>query len=361
MVGGGRHNFNMSTSRPPHWTLLAIGAFALAAALVGVAWPLLWQHRSETEGHAVLAQIQHAIEAHREAQPAGKPGGKQAGEAVCHAPEWPQELAIPTLRLVAPVEAGDGSSVLSDAVGWDPASGLPGPGQATLLVAHDVSWFSQLPALHVGDVVDLVSECGVANEFRVAMHEVTHPGARITPPAGGSVIMSTCWPTNALWFTPDRYVVVAAWVGMLRETHPTSTTQARAQAPTEVTVPPVARALTLNDYPSPMGEETVRGAPGNGWTPGLSWGLLQAAQKLWVAAHLDAGAQSAAWQQIAPTVPFPTAPLPHSGQVNVTLVFTTSGSVGATVSDTACRIATQARVAPGQPAELVVTGVSCNG
>jgi len=350
----------MSTSKPPHWTLLAIGAFALVAALVGVAWPLWWQHRSSTEGHAVLAQIQHAIETHREAAPAGKPSGKQAGEAICHAPEWPQELIIPAVHLVAPVEAGDGSSVLSDAVGWDPASGLPGPGQDAVLVAHDVSWFAQLPALHVGDAVDLVNECGATNEFRVAMHEVTHPGARIAPPASGAVVMSTCWPTTALWFTPDRYVVIAAWVGS-NETQPASTTQAHTQAPTEVTVPPVARGLTLSDFPSPMGEETVRGTPGRGWTPGLSWGLLQAAQKLWVAAHLDAGSNSAAWSQIAPSVPFPAAPLPNAGPVDVALQFTTPGTVGATVSDATCKIATQARVAPGQPAELVIAEVTCNG
>jgi len=359
MVGGGRHQWDMNTNRPRHWILLAIGAFALVVALAGIAWPIWWQHRSETEGHTVLTQIHRAIEAHREAQPAGKPGGKQVSKAVCHAPEWPQELVIPALHLIAPVEAGDGSSVLSHAVGWDPASGLPEPGRDAVLVAHDVSWFSQLPALHVGDAVDLVNECGIANEFRVVMHEVTHPGAHITPPASGAVVMSTCWPSNALWFTPDRYVVVAGWVGE-NETHPTSTTPAHAVAPTKVTVPQDARALTLNDYPSPMGEETSQGAPPAGWTPGLGWELLQAAQKLWVAAHLDAGSNQAAWSQVAPTVPFPTAPLPHSGQVNVTLVFTTPGTVGATVSDAVCRIATQAEVSPGQPADLLITGVSCD-
>jgi LPXTG-site transpeptidase (sortase) family protein len=123
--------------------------------------------------------------------------------------ESPAFLAIPVLGLEAPVEQGISDAVLSDSVGHDPSSALPGTKGIAILLAHDVSYFSALGSVQVGDRVYWIDDCR-SSIFKVDRIEVTRPGASLPAPSDGyGIALVTCWPSNALFWTADRLVVLA--------------------------------------------------------------------------------------------------------------------------------------------------------
>ncbi|MHB8458174.1 MAG: class D sortase, partial [Acidimicrobiales bacterium] len=130
-----------------------------------------------------------------------------------HLPVLPAILSIPVIGLEAPVVQGTGDGVLSIAVGHDPGSVWPGQRGTSILLAHDASYFSRLGSLHTGNVVSWTDGCRRLL-FRVNRVEVTRPGATLPQPANGTgLALVTCWPTDALFWTPDRLVVLASYVG----------------------------------------------------------------------------------------------------------------------------------------------------
>jgi len=193
---------------------VAAGIVLLAAAAVGVGYPLWWQHRSESRGAALL----RAAEAARTAAeapggvcttPVG-PGGTLASAAE---PTLPAVLEVPAIGLEAPVLAGTSSAVLDVAVGHVDGTAWPGaPGEA-VFVAHDVSYFSGLDRVRLGEQVEFQDACEQVS-FRVTSIGVTRPGAPLVDPAGiPSIALVTCWPTDALFWTPQRFVVQGTWTG----------------------------------------------------------------------------------------------------------------------------------------------------
>ncbi|MGA2531304.1 MAG: hypothetical protein ABSG36_19375, partial [Acidimicrobiales bacterium] len=128
--------------------ILTIGTVLLAACAVGVAYPLLWTHHSDAGGQALLRQArrQDAITSTPKqgavapsVKATCKPGrvGSESRE-----PTLPAIISVPTLGLQAPVLQGLSDAVLSDAVGHDASSVWPGSKGISVLLAHDVSYFS---------------------------------------------------------------------------------------------------------------------------------------------------------------------------------------------------------------------------
>ena len=121
-------------------------------------------------------------------------------------------LEAPKISLTAPVQQGTSDAVLNVAVGHDASSVWPGTDGTAVFNAHDVSYFLNIDHLSAGDRLVYQTACN-EYDFVVQGHAVVTAGSPVYNTPGPSVTLVTCWPTNALWFTPDRYVVTAVEVG----------------------------------------------------------------------------------------------------------------------------------------------------
>jgi len=217
-------------------------------------------------------------------------------------------LEIPKLGVTAPVEQGDGDAQLAVAVGHDPDSVWPGTIGNSVLEAHDVSYFVALPNLSVGDTIRYVSPC-TTYVFQVSGHTVVSQGNPVYNTPSPTLTLVTCWPTDALWFTPDRYLVTASEVS---ESSTTAGSQAylTASPPPNVPVPSalVSQGVTLATYSLPMGTFTLTGTPNQAWAQTTNPLLVQSSA---VEAFI-AGVRSLTenrldwWSAVAPGVPPPT-------------------------------------------------------
>ena len=245
----------------------------LIACAAGIGYPLWWMHRSDISGKALLTQASH-----REGVADGsRSGSGPSVKASCDAsragggdpaPRLPAILAVPAIGLEAPVLQGVGDPVLSEAVGHVPASVWPGSNGISILLAHDVSYFSGLVAVRTGDQVSWIDDCRRV-VFSVDRVEVTRPGASLPPsPNGIGVALITCWPTNALFWTPDRLVVLASFVSM-QSTQPLNIPQA---PPLDISLPvPAAVAsqgLSLAQNGLLVGHLYLTGKPDRSWAEG---------------------------------------------------------------------------------------------
>jgi LPXTG-site transpeptidase (sortase) family protein len=180
----------------------------------------------------------------------------------------PGILEVPAIGLEAPVLQGVGDSVLSDAVGHDPASVWPGNKGISLLLGHDATYFSALGALRTGDEVTWIDNCRRV-VFRVDSVEVTRPGASLArSPNGIGVALVTCWPTDALFWTPDRLVVLASFVSS-EATQPQGVPQA---PPLNIALPVpaavVSQGLSLAQNGLLVGHLRLAGEPDRPWAEG---------------------------------------------------------------------------------------------
>ncbi|MGO9196477.1 MAG: class D sortase [Acidimicrobiales bacterium] len=254
-------------SRRSGWVLTVVGVLLVGAAAVGVGYPLWWQHRSAAGG-------QHLLHETLSSQPpaTGVPHSKTCRPTLPSASSASDHLAgileVPKLQLRAPVLQGLGDPVLNVAVGHDPASPWPGEAGESVVEAHDVSYFSGISSLKPGSQVLWRDACA-ETVFEVTATEVVTPGTVLHPPPNDrGLALVTCYPTDALFWTPTRYVVLTALVS-------TRTTTSEANAPQTVThliVPApaalVAEGLTLQDNPILLGTMSITGTPSPRWRQG---------------------------------------------------------------------------------------------
>jgi sortase A len=80
----------------------------------------------------------------------------------------------------------------------------------TLLAAHDVSYFSQIDKLQVGQTVKFLTPC-VTYLYRVTGHSIVVAGSPVyTSPSQSLLVLETCYPLNALFIMSQRYLVTAS-------------------------------------------------------------------------------------------------------------------------------------------------------
>ncbi|MGH9092413.1 MAG: sortase domain-containing protein, partial [Acidimicrobiales bacterium] len=182
----------------------------------------------------------------------------------------PGVLVVPALQLTAPVQQGLSDSVLAVALGHDPSTAWPGPRASALIAGHDVGYLSHDASLQAGDALDYEEPCATLH-YEVVRHEITAPGQRVPLPDAGGLVLDTCWPADALWYTPQRYLVVARYVSSTTRPRHLPAPAAGPSLPA-VALPQglQAPALTLAANPWPMGELTVDGAPTAAWTSSQS-------------------------------------------------------------------------------------------
>ncbi len=282
----------------------AVGFTLILIAAVGVGYPLWWNHRSSSGATKLINQYR--------SQRAVGSGSSAKTRETCAVKGGPGVLSIPSIGLVAPVQQGVDNAVLDVSIGHNPGTPWPGPKSAALFAAHDVSFFSRLSELKLGDLVSYSVSCGTY-VFKVSQRQIADTGARITVPKVGALVLDTCWPTNALWFTSQRLIVTAEY----------SKTVATSAAPT--VAPPTGNAiapvvlntnlpgalsaanLSLVNNSQLMGTMSFAGTPSSQFIQSNAPMQLEAAALTgWFAAiHTLEADQPTWWRYFAPAVAFP--------------------------------------------------------
>ncbi len=229
--------------------LRSVGALLFFGAILGVAYPLWWQHRQAVDGAQEIRRLSGAV----------------ASRCARASSFGPGVLRIPAVAVVAPVLEGTSGAVLAVSVGHDLSSPWPGEHGISILEAHDVGYFASNQLLRSGDVVTYTRACETY-VYRVVGHYVLHPGQTITSPGPSGLVLDSCWPTNALWFTPDRLIVTAVltnvrkidFFGAVKRAVPLA-----AQLPRSIPTPP-----NLFDQGWLAGTLTFTGSPALAWKDG---------------------------------------------------------------------------------------------
>ncbi|HZU49101.1 MAG TPA: sortase, partial [Mycobacterium sp.] len=263
-----RHRRGDHADRRRHWphrTLIAAGLVLLLAAGIWQLVAALWTANSERGGKNLLARERQIVTQVGRATAGGHTG---SGCTPGNANDPQGVIQIPKIGLVAPVLQGTDNAQLDVAVGHDSYSVWPGATGNAVLEAHDVSYFVNIAQLVRGDQIQYVTPC-TTYVFTVQGHQVVKEGSPVYDTTTPTMTLVTCWPTNALWFTPDRYLVTATMVASM----PTgSATTAISQVPAWANPPTVpvpsalaAEGVTLATYSVPMGGLSLGGAPNPNW------------------------------------------------------------------------------------------------
>lgn len=225
--------------------------FAVAALCAAVAVAILVhvhdykQHAAATGRHLVTALTTSAAR-HTDA----------SGSCIAPEPSDPSWgdgarmiLDVPSLGLRAPVLPGTTDKMLDEGVGHLEGSNWPDQGWTQVLEAHDVTFFGNLDHIHVGATVTLTAPCRTWS-YRVTKAQVMHRGDPVPNVPATTLVMVTCYPTNALFTTDWRYVVTSTLVSA-------TTSNATSLPGVQTFAPPAASILPGRSFaslmPDPMG------------------------------------------------------------------------------------------------------------
>lgn len=310
----GQHGRRAHTGRrAPAWLWPVVTVVPLGLAVAILAHIFVFYHHSDTVGNRLRAGAlaRAANNEKSEAVRPSSPGSARAQAARgcsnrVRKGEANGVIQAPSIGLDAPVLQGTSDRVLSVAVGHDPASAWPGPSDTTVFNAHDVSWFSHIDHLAIGSSVQYVAPCRTYH-YRVTSKRVVQSGSPIYNSRIGSVALVTCYPLNALFLTPKRYVVTAdltsvttggrtravpaAQVGSLPTAVPAQLAKAVSKRLT--TTAPLG-TLRLNGNPTVRWAQSLAPINASGSLLTLYFAALQTAEQ----------GNQAAWSHMAPGVPW---------------------------------------------------------
>ena len=318
--------------------MAAVALVAAGGVLVGQVGLFGWRYH--VTGHALATQERVAIDAARTSPASCRPAAPSASVTVIDGWGVHGELEVPTIGLDAPVVEGTGDAALAVAVGHDPSSTWPSPSGTAVLSGHDVTWFSQVGRLAPGDALDYVTPC-TTYHYRVADHEVVRAGTSLASGSQGRLDLVTCYPLNALYLTPQRYVVEADLVSVA-DTGAAPAPPPAYPVPT-VPAPPAlaAQGLDLAANPTPLGSLTLTGSPSRTWQQSsapldVHTALLELYFGAVRSAEQDRGDW---WNALAPSVPMTDAgalvgarPAGNAAPIQATLDVEGSTVTGATLT-----------------------------
>ena len=274
-------------------------------------------------------------------------------------------VEIPSLGETAPVLPGTNESVLSQAVGHLDSTAWPDQGGTDVLEAHDVTFFRSIGDLRDGQQVDLVGRCKTWI-YQVSAHLVARQGEPIAATSPSSLVLVTCWPTDALYYTNQRYVVEASLVSTVA-TSPVLLASTSAAPQVQPVLPDELKAAGLNatKVGIPLGRLEFQGTFSPGWLKSARpLQASDAATNLLEAAIVAARAHNDAWLQVIapnlqPSVLQPLGvPLKWVGQVNVVLAGEGTQVTGASMTaavNIAGRDATMTLTTTVGPAGMVIS------
>ncbi|HVB92399.1 MAG TPA: class D sortase [Acidimicrobiales bacterium] len=347
-------------ARVKGWGITLVGVVLLFVAIFGASYAIAWQLHADKAATSLLAS-EHAAMAAIAARSHGvacQVNGQQPGQLS-------GILSIPSLNLQAPVEEGTDDAELNVAVGHDPQSVWPGVDGAAVFLAHDVSYFVHLDRLRAGSVITYETACNTV-KFVVTTQQIVRAGSAVTNTAEPSLVLDTCYPPNALFFTPDRLLVRATEVAAATtgtSLVPTQYMLKTAQSVNYATAAPAAlqaQGLTLEQNEAPMGTmQLVNASVAFAQSPGPLSLEAAALQTYFGGLHAGAQRQAAWWAVLAPGVPMPpglagATVTAHDGPLNVEI-----DSVGGNPSQVVLRttVTMAGGSAPGEHALTVVLPV----
>jgi len=129
---------------------------------------------------------------------------------------WPvARIAVPRLKADAIVLAGSSGQALAFGPGHVEHTPDPGEPGVTVYAAHRDTHFRFLKDIAIGDEIDVTRRDGKTFRYRaVSSAVVRYDEFQITPSANESeLILSTCWPFDAVTSGPLRYVLHAVIPG----------------------------------------------------------------------------------------------------------------------------------------------------
>jgi sortase A len=342
------------------WGVTLLGVALLFSAIFAASYALSWQaHRRHAA--TVLLRSEHAAIRKITAKRHGAPcqvTGQQPGQLS-------GILNIPALNLKAPVEEGTDDAELNVAVGHDPDSVWPGLDGAAVFLAHDVSYFVHLGELKPGDTISYQTACNTSN-FVVSAQQIVQAGSAVSNTTGPSLVLDTCYPPNALFFTSQRLLIRATEVSTATK----GTNLEPGQQLLKVvgstdyasTAPPalVAQGLTLEQNEAPMGTmQLVDASVAFSQSPGPLSLEAAALETYFGGLHAGAQQQNAWWAALAPGVAMPAqlaggAVTGHDAPLNVEI-----DSTGGVPTQVILRttVTLSGGGAPGEYAETVVLPV----
>ncbi len=251
-------------------------------------------------------------------------------------------VEAPSVGLDAPVAQGDAESQLADAVGHVPASSWPDQVGTTVLVAHDISWFSRINHLRPGQEVAFVGRCAT-RWYTVTSGRVVRAGSPVYNTTTPRLVLVTCYPLDALFLTSERYEVTAVLtkVTLVHRPRPTLSTSA-GTLPTSLPASVVAEVGPRVTTTAPLGRLLHAGTPSTAWSESnRSINAAGSALELYFGALQVAERSPSLWSRVAPGVPpADAAPLDGAtvtgvpGPVTPTLHVQGSTVTGATVAST---------------------------
>jgi sortase A len=285
------------------WCVTGLGVALVWASMGFTAYALAWEsHKNHAQ--TTLLQRERGVIAQTAAQSHGAAcvvDGQQPGQLS-------GILSIPTLKLSAPVEEGTDDAELDVAVGHDPQSVWPGANGAAVLLAHDVSYFVHLAALQPGDVITYRTACTTV-KFVVRGQQIVAAGSDVSNTSNASLVLDTCYPPDALFYTPQRLLIRADEVDESM-TGVTAATGPPPVAPTYTTTAPaalVAQGLTLQQNEAPMGTmQLVDSTRVFAQSPGPLSLEAAALEAYFGGLHAGAQHQLSWWDALAPGVPLPS-------------------------------------------------------
>lgn len=259
-----RHQKN----RQRNW-LMAAGVVVCAAGVVVLARIPYFYIHSHVVGNQLLGQAQNMI-ASSNITTTVQPSQSAASNSVplstvsisanLPAKSVLGEVQIPKISLTAPVIQGTADSELNVGVGHLIASVMPGQTGTSILAAHNATWFRHIDKLHPGDDI-IVKVPGETLTFQVVGHRIVHTGAPVYNTSKPSVMLEACYPLDALYLTPYRYLVSAKLVQTQATSGNAKPAQVSsgyyAQVPSQLT----KEGLTLATNSLPMGTLLYSGTP----------------------------------------------------------------------------------------------------
>ncbi len=352
-------------ARPRRWgyrVLMSVGLLLVAVAVTWQVRATLWITHSNRVGESLIKKLENARHKAAHAAAAGATTSTCAATTTADGPQG--LLVIPSIGLTAPVEEGTGDDQLNVAVGHVPTSVWPGTTGNTVLEAHDVSYFVNIDQLKPGETIEYETPC-ITYDYTVQSHQVIQQGSTIYNTPTPTLSLVTCWPTNALWFTPTRYLVTASEFRTVPNTAaavvgtvPTSASPPTVPAPAAL----VAQGLTLTTNSVPMGTMTITGQPDPGYVEGPGPLAVEDSAVESFIAGVKALEQNQLgwWGAIAPgvAVPAPLLGANVSGyDASLDVAVTATGSAATSVQLTDTAIVTGGKD-PGRYAITVVQTVS---
>jgi LPXTG-site transpeptidase (sortase) family protein len=288
------------------WSVTLVGVTLLFAAIFAGSYALAHQEH-QRHAQAVLLQSEHEAMAKIARQSHGascQVSGVQPGQLA-------GILNVPAINLAAPVEEGTDDQELNVAVGHDPQSVWPGVDGAAVFLAHDVSYFVHLNVLKPGDVITYTTACST-EKFRVDSQQIVAAGSPVLTTPNPSLVLDTCWPPNALFFTPNRLLIRATEIGTATKganlnpgaqfIKTVSSTSYRTSAPAALQ----AQGLTLEQNEAPMGTmNLVNASVAFAQSPGPLSLEAAALETYFGGLHSGAQRQTTWWSAIAPGLPMP--------------------------------------------------------